>query len=980
MKRMIRIVVAAVVGMSAVMACTPTIFADNPIVQTNYTADPAPMVYNDTMYIYTSHDLDGSTYFTMPDWKCYSSTDMQNWTDLGTVLSYTDFTWAEKDTAWAAQCVERNGKFYMYVTLVPAATGGRAIGVAVADNPAGPFKDALGKPLCGPNWDYIDPTVFIDDDGQAYLYFGNPTLNYVKLNEDMISYSGQVNKIELTTAGFGSRPNGDERHPTLYEEGPWFYKRGNLYYMVYAASGIPENICYSTSPNPTGPWTFRGEIMSSGATGGGSFTNHPGIVDYRGKSYFAYHNGSLPGGGGFTRSVCIEEFSYNADGTIPKLSNNKNGPAQIEAVDPYIRNEAEKICWESGVETEKCSEGGVNVANIENGDYIKVKGVDFGEGASSFTASVASAESGGKIEIHLDSVSGPVVGTCNVTGTGGWQNWQEVTCDVAGAEGEHDLYFRYSGGSGFLFNVDWWQFSGSGGGPSEEGYYFNSTFEKSDDGWSGRGGASVGATNKEAYQGDRALYVSDRTASWNGATKKLSTSYFKKGESYSFSAEVMQNEGSAAETVMMKLQYTNASGETQYDTIATATAIKGEWVQLANTEYKIPADASNMEIYLETESGTTSFYVDHVIGALPGTEVEGSGSFNVIKADIDMNGKVNAFDIACAKKGLVKDFPSAAAALAADVDENGEFEVVDVVQIVKFVMGRISAFTVAEKPTEPPTEPEKEAMSMAEFTAQCASKMVEFEPNNSHQEQGGVQYGTVKSGSYYSTTCKRNKPYNILLPANYSENKKYPVLYVMHGYWENQDRMIIKGNGTMYTRQIIGNAIASGEAEDMIVVFPYIYSSDSQDSCSGMDDFNNRAYDNFINDLIKDLMPHIESTYSVKTGKNNTAITGFSMGGREALLIGMQRSDLFGYIGAICPAPGVSGAFKWDSGKEPYLVMITAGSNDTVVYNNPENYHNNFTKNNVPHLWHYCNGGYHGDNCIHAHLYNFSRYVFKATK
>ena len=98
----------------------------------------------------------------------------------------------------------------------------------------------------------------------------------------------------------------------------------------------------------------------------------------------------------------------------------------------------------------------------------------------------------------------------------------------------------------------------------------------------------------------------------------------------------------------------------------------------------------------------------------------------------------------------------------------------------------------------------------------------------------------------------------------------------------------------------------------------------------------------------------------------------------RALLIGMQRSDLFGYIGAICPAPGVTGAFKWDSGEEPYLLMITAGSDDTVVYDNPKNYHDNFTNNNVPHLWQYCNGGYHGDNCIHAHLYNFARYVFKA--
>ena len=270
-------------------------------------------------------------------------------------------------------------------------------------------------------------------------------------------------------------------------------------------------------------------------------------------------------------------------------------------------------------------------------------------------------------------------------------------------------------------------------------------------------------------------------------------------------------------------------------------------------------------------------------------------------------------------------------------------------------------------------------MSMQEFTAQCQAKMANNETEASKQEQGGVQYGTIKSGTYFSTTCNRSKPYNILLPAGYDESKKYPVLYVMHGYWENQDRMIIKGNGTMYTRQIIGNAIASGEAKDMIVVFPYIYSSATQDKCSGMDDANNAAYDNFINDLTKDLMPHIESTYSVKTGKDNTAITGFSMGGRESLLIGMQRSDLFGYVGAICPAPGVTGDFKWASGKEPYLLMITAGGNDEVVYDTPRPYHENFENNGVPHIWHYYQAGYHGDNSIHAHLYNFCRFVFQAT-
>ena len=458
MKKITSIVVSAALTVSMLLNAVQkvTIHADNPLAQNVYTADPAPMVHDGTLYLYTSHDKDGSDYFYMPDWQCYSTTDMQNWTHHGTVLSDTDFSYAEKDTAWAAQCVERNGKFYMYCPLSNAEGGGRVIGVAVSDSPTGPFKDAIGKPLLGPNWDYIDPTVFIDDDGQAYLYFGNPQLYYVKLNEDMISYSGEIQKVDMSQ-GFGVSSDPDSRTGALYTEGPWFYKRGNLYYMLYAAEGIPENISYSISSSPTGPWTYKGVIMPKGEDGS-AFTNHCGVIDYKGHSYFFYHNQRLPGGGGFTRSAAVEEFSYNSDGSFPVIRMSNDGPEQLEALDPYVRNEAEKICFEVGIETESCSNGGMNVANIENGDYIKVSGVDFGTGAESFTASVASATNGGKIEIHLDSIDGPLAGTLDVPGTDGWQNWVEVSCDISGTEGKHDVYFKYIGGDGYLFNVDWWKF------------------------------------------------------------------------------------------------------------------------------------------------------------------------------------------------------------------------------------------------------------------------------------------------------------------------------------------------------------------------------------------------------------------------------------------------------------------------------------------------------------------------------------------
>ncbi len=517
--------------------------------------------------------------------------------------------------------------------------------------------------------------------------------------------------------------------------------------------------------------------------------------------------------------------------------------------------------------------------------------------------------------------------------------------------------------------------------PNQYGWYFDDSFEGSTCDWIGRGAAKIESSAQTAFVGNQSLYVSGRTSAWNGAAKALSTNVFVPGNEYSFSAIINYLNGNATDTFYLKLQYTDASGDTQYATIAEGTGVKGNWVQLANQNYQIPADASNLQLYVETADTTNDFYLDEVIAAVAGTSIKGPDPVDVpaetstIMGDVTGDGKINIYDLIFAKKGLLNGFSDTRSKNATDVDRDGNVTVSDIIQIQKYLLGQIKAFSISDTPAEQTT-----AMSMAEFTALYQGNVSEYEPDSSHLEQNGVQYGTIKSGTYYSTTCKRNKPYNILLPAGYDENKKYPVLYVMHGYWENQDRMILTGNGTMYTRQIIGNAIAAGEAKDMIVVFPYIYSSDSQDACSGMDDFNNAAYDNFINDLTKDLMPHIESTYSVKTGKDNTAITGFSMGGREALLIGMQRSDLFGYVGAICPAPGVTGSFNWDSGKEPYLLMITGGSDDTIVYNNPETYHNNFTKNNVPHLWHYVNGGYHGDNCIHAHLYNFCRFVFKATK
>lgn len=419
--------------------------AQDPIIQTNYTADPSPVVFNDTIFLYTSHDEDDATDFKMLNWLLYTSTDMVNWTDHGVVASLQDFTWRKRDNgAWAQQVVARNGKYYMYCPL-----HGNGIGVLVADSPYGPFKDPLGKPLVWQkeHWDDIDPTVFIDDDGQAYMYWGNPNLYMVKLNEDMISYSGKIEKLQT---------------PEHYQEGPWFYKREGKYYLAYASTCCPEGIGYAMSDKPTGPWTFKGYIMRPTERDRG---NHPGITDYKGKTYVfgqSYDLLKLDTAQHFERrSINAAEMKYNPDGTIQEVPYWKETILeQIEPLSPYRRVEAETMAWGKGLKTEKKAEGGMYVTKIDDADTLVVRGVDFGKkGAKRFMASVASALGDCSIEIHLDSSEGPLVGTLNVEKTGGMSQYKEFACKVKGAKGIHDLVFRFAGkAKKDLFNWDYWKF------------------------------------------------------------------------------------------------------------------------------------------------------------------------------------------------------------------------------------------------------------------------------------------------------------------------------------------------------------------------------------------------------------------------------------------------------------------------------------------------------------------------------------------
>lgn len=295
-------------------------WSGNPIIKNKFTADPAAMVYNGTVYLYTGHDEapEKRNGYEMHDWLCFSSTDMVNWTEHAVPLSVKDFSWA-KDDAWASQVIYRNKKFYWYVAISHGTVHGKAIGVAVSDSPTGPFKDARGSALITNDmttntkisWDDIDPTVFIDDNGQAYLFWGNTVCYYAKLKENMTELDGDIKTVAL--------PN--------YTEAPWIHKHNGWYYLSYAYQ-FPEKTAYAMSKSIEGPWQYKG-ILNELA--GNSNTNHQAIIDFKGRSYFIYHNGALAAdAGSFHRSVCIDYLYYNKDGTIKRIVMTSEGVRAVK--------------------------------------------------------------------------------------------------------------------------------------------------------------------------------------------------------------------------------------------------------------------------------------------------------------------------------------------------------------------------------------------------------------------------------------------------------------------------------------------------------------------------------------------------------------------------------------------------------------------------------------------------------------------------
>lgn len=300
------------VGLSLVVGAFA---ASNPVVTNMFTADPAGLVYNDTMYIFTGHDEApaGHEGYIMNDWHIFSSGDMDTWVDRGAVLSIKSFKWA-RGSAWASQTIERNGKFYWYVTV----HDGRdfAVGVAVADHPAGPYKDAIGKALItsdmtpansGVNYD-IDPTVFIDDDGQVYIYWGNGAVMGYRLKENMVELQGGMFNVT----------------PPSFTEAPYVHKRNGYYFLTYAY-GWEERIGQATMKSPTGPVSNSKVIVGYNKN---SNTSHQAFVEFHNQWYYIYHTGAI--GGSFRRALCVDYAYYENDSTIANITMTDAGVKKVD--------------------------------------------------------------------------------------------------------------------------------------------------------------------------------------------------------------------------------------------------------------------------------------------------------------------------------------------------------------------------------------------------------------------------------------------------------------------------------------------------------------------------------------------------------------------------------------------------------------------------------------------------------------------------
>jgi hypothetical protein len=417
------------------------ISAQNPISPPGvYIADPTARVDKDgKMYIYGSLD-ESPEYYCSQRYNVLSSPDLCAWqlyrntfasAGEGDGVPYSD------GYLYAPDMMYRNGVYYLYYCLSNSTEG-----VAVSKHPAGPFKN--GQPIEGAN--QIDPTIFVDDDGQAYYYWGQFSAKGAKMNPDMKTIDKSSIVDGLVT---------EKDH--FFHEGAFVFKRNGIYYMAYAHIGRQDRatcIGYATSDSPLGPFKYGGVIIDNAGCDPSSWNNHGSVAEFQGKWYVFYHRSTH--NCATMRKACVEPITFLPDGSIPEVPMTSQGAgAPLKATSQI---DAERACLMFGNTRIQLVEGTTDneeLACIRNGDRAAWKYIDYGQGVSRFTVRVRS-QAGGNISIVEDYPWRGPKGHVKVPAN---SEWVTLSCDIDGLEGVHTLWLQFGGEAGKdLFEIDWLRF------------------------------------------------------------------------------------------------------------------------------------------------------------------------------------------------------------------------------------------------------------------------------------------------------------------------------------------------------------------------------------------------------------------------------------------------------------------------------------------------------------------------------------------
>ena len=419
--------------------------AQNPIIDLG-SADPSVKVFGGRAYVYGTHDLSPSnTTWIAEDWHVFSSSDLVTWIDAGVALDDASLAWrGVSDRDWAPDATFFDGQYYFYFPI--GDLGNETIGVAAGSSPAGPFTDILGKALVDRSIApvrNIDPMAFEDADGSRYLLWGNGGCYIAQLNDDMKSFAASPQRVVISGA-------------PSYEEGPFVWRHGGKYYLLYSRCGsrCSDSLDYAVGDSIRGPYAYRGTIVAHGKRGNA----HGSVFEFNGQWYVAYHD-LFPTD--TYRKTKLEFIHYTNSGDIPQVYPTEYGVGRYEG---RKQIEAENYFDKSvSIAYEDCADAGNGFAltNISNDSWLKFQNVDFGAGADSFKARVSASAGGKTIEVHLGSATGPLVGTCDVPATE--QAWQTLVTPLSGAiSGVNDVILVFKGGAQELFKLNWIQFTGPG--------------------------------------------------------------------------------------------------------------------------------------------------------------------------------------------------------------------------------------------------------------------------------------------------------------------------------------------------------------------------------------------------------------------------------------------------------------------------------------------------------------------------------------